>query len=115
MWQFDITSDGLHLANLQTGQINESCDPPDITLSGGNLTDPGPEAVGADGTFSISGTINGSVGGNPSTDKITITGTVKNDGTASGTYREDTSFTDGSTGTAYNCTSGSQTWTASKA
>jgi hypothetical protein len=112
-WSFDIGSDGLSLANLQTGQINQSCQPPDITLAGGNLTDPGPETINQDGTFSFSATLSGSVGGNPSTDVITIAGAVKSDGTASGTYKEDTTFTDSSTGTAYSCTSGNQTWTAS--
>jgi hypothetical protein len=111
LFTFDIGSDGISLLNLQTGQINESCDPPG-NLSGGNLSAAGPLPVGFDGNFSINATLNGSVDGNPSTDTITITGHVAN-GTASGTYREDTSFTDN--GTAYSCTSGNQTWTASKA
>ena len=114
MWAFDVSADGTSLTNLHTGQINESCTPPDFTLAGGNLTDPGPVQVNPDGTFSISGTINGSVGGNPSTDVITITGKINPDGTASGTYKEDTTFTDSSSGTAYSCTSGNQTWTATK-
>jgi len=113
LWVFDIGADGLSLTGLQTGQINESCDPPDITLFGGNLNAPGPIPVALDGSFTINATINGTVGGNPSTDTIAITGHVSG-GSASGTIREDTSFTDSGSGTAYSCTSGNQTWTASK-
>lgn len=113
-WSFDIAGNGFQLTNLQTGQMNQSCEPPDITLSGGDLTDPGPETVNQDGTFSLSFTLNGTVGTDASTDTFTITGAVKADGTASGTYKEDTSFTDSSSGTAYSCTTGNQTWTATK-
>jgi hypothetical protein len=111
LWTFDIGADGISLSNLQTGQVNESCEPPDFTLAGGNLSFGGPFPVALDGSFTISTTLTGTVGGDPSTDKIVITGHVAN-GSASGTYRDDTSFTDN--GTAYGCTSGTQAWTASK-
>jgi hypothetical protein len=111
LWAFDIGTDGLSLTNLQTGQVNESCNPADITLAGGNLSFGGPFPVAVDGSFSINTTLNGTVDGNPSTVTIAITGHVSG-GSASGTYRDDTSFT--YNGTAYGCSSGNQTWTASK-
>src|SRR5262245_25816102 len=42
LWAFDITSNGLSLTSLQTGQLNESCNPPDFYLAGGQQTLPGP-------------------------------------------------------------------------
>jgi hypothetical protein len=110
-FRFDIAANGRSLTNLQTGQINETCDPP-AYLSGGNLTAPGPYPVGLDGSFTISATLNGMVSGSPSTIKAAITGRISA-GAASGTYRVDTSFT-AADGTGYNCSSGNQTWTASK-
>lgn len=111
LWAFDIGADGLSLTNLQTGQINESCNPSDITLSGGNLSFPGPFLVASDGSFTINATVGGTISGNPVTGTVTITGKASG-GTASGTYREDDSFTYNDT--AYSCTTGDQTWTASK-
>ncbi len=98
------------LTNLQTGQTNEHCEP-FAYLSGGDLTFPGPIPVGRDGSFSISSTVSGTVGGEPSTDAVEITGHITG-GTASGTYRVDSSFT--YEGQGYGCTTGDQTWTASR-
>lgn len=110
LWAFDIGSDGLSLSNLQTGQINESCSPP-AYLSGGNFRLRGPYPVATDGSFTINATLTGTVGGAPYTGKVTITGKVSG-GAASGTYREDDSFT--YAGTPYSCTTGDQTWNATK-
>ena len=107
---FDVTADGRGLANLQTGQINKSCDPP-AYLSGGNLSAPGPYPVALDGSFSFSGTFSGTVGDSTSTNTATITGHISA-GIASGTLRVDTTFT--INGTTYICNSGDQTWTATK-
>jgi subtilisin family serine protease len=112
LWAFDIGAGGLSLANLQTGQINESCTPPDYYLSGGDITEPGPFTVNRDGSFSINLTESLQVGGDAGTDVIAITGRISG-GIASGTYRVDTSFSDN--GTAYSCTTGNQTWTATLA
>jgi hypothetical protein len=110
LFAFDITSDGVGLTNLQTGQLNESCDPP-AYLSGGNINTKGPFPVALDGSFTI--TLQGSttVSGNAGNYKTVITGRVSG-GIASGTYRDDTSFT--ANGQGYSCTTGNQTWTASK-
>jgi hypothetical protein len=111
-FRFDVGADGRTLTNLQTGQINESCDPP-AYLSGGNLTFPGPIAVAQDGTFTINANLTGSLtGGGSVTDIVNITGHIAG-GIASGTYKVDTSFAL-SNGAGYNCSSGNQTWTASK-
>ena len=110
LWVFDIGADGLTLTNLRTGQTNEHCEP-FAYLSGGDLTFPGPIPVGRDGSFSISSTVSGTVGGEPSTDAVKITGHITG-GTASGTYRVDSSFT--YKGQGYGCTTGDQTWTASR-
>jgi hypothetical protein len=88
--------------------MNESCSPP-AYLSGGNLRLRGPFPVAADGSFTINVTLTGSVGGAPLTAKVNITGKVSG-GAASGTYREDDSFT--YNGTPYGCTTGDQTWSA---
>jgi hypothetical protein len=111
VFRFDVNADGKGLSNLQTGQINESCDPP-AYLSGGNLTGPGPFPIAADGTFSISQTLSGTVSGSASTINALITGRVSG-GSASGTYRVDTTFT-AADGTGYNCSSGNQPWTATR-
>jgi hypothetical protein len=111
LFAFDIRADGLSLVNLQTGQINESCDPTGY-LSGGNLSFAGPIPVATDGGFAINTTINFTFQGNPGQDAVKITGHVTG-GTASGTYRVDTSLTL-SNGQGLNCSSGDQTWTASR-
>ncbi len=53
IFAFDVSADGRGITGLRTGQINESCEPPDYYLSGGNLSDwSGPVAL--DGTFTMS-------------------------------------------------------------
>lgn len=110
IFNFDVTVDGRGLTNLQTGQVNQSCDPP-AYLSGGNVTAPGPYQVALDGTFAFGGTFTGTVGTSISTNTLTVAGRVSG-GTASGTFREDTTFT--SNGAAFTCSSGDQTWTATR-
>jgi hypothetical protein len=111
IFNFDVSADGRSLTNLQTGQVNESCDP-SAHIAGGNINAPGPFPIALDGSFSISGTINGTIGaGDSYTRKIVITG-HSSGGTASGTLRTDTSFS--ISGTAFTCNSGDQTWTATK-
>jgi hypothetical protein len=111
IFRFDITSDGRGITHLQTGQINETCTPPG-SLSGGNI---GPLSstytVALDGSFTISGTLQTTVGTAPATDTITITGNVLNS-SGSGLIRDDTAFV--SNGFQYKCTSGNQTWSATR-
>lgn len=115
VFNFDVSADGKTVVNVQTGQVNESCSPDNITLSQGNLAFSGPFPIAADGSFAINtsspitvGFSDGSVAG---TRKVTITGHFSS-GTATGTVRTDTSFAHG--GNSYSCNSGDQTWTASK-
>lgn len=117
LFAFDVSSDSATLTNLRTGQMNQSCAPPTITLFGGNLNFPGPYAIDRDGGFTLSSTFTGrlqeSNGGTvPTTNVLKITGRIA-DGKASGTYREDTSFTM-SDGHAFTCSTGDQTWNAAK-
>jgi len=109
LWAFDITPDGLSLTNLSTGQLNESCNPPDFYLSGGQQTLPGPFPVARDGSFRINLSTSTTVDGAPGMDTFAITGQISG-GVASGTYRDDTTFSSG--GTSYSCTTGNQTWSA---
>jgi hypothetical protein len=109
LWAFDIAPDGLSLANLRTGQMNESCNPPDFYLSGGQQVLQGPFPVARDGSFSISDSSSTTVNGTPGTDTFTVTGQISG-GVATGTYREDTTFSSG--GVAYSCSTGNQTWSA---
>jgi hypothetical protein len=108
LWAFDIAADGLTLTNLQTGQINESCND-DYYLWGGQQTLPGPFPVARDGSFSIRLSTSTTVNDDPAADTFVITGQISG-GVATGTYRDDTTFSSG--GTAYGCTSGNQTWSA---
>jgi hypothetical protein len=115
IFNFDVSADGKSVVNLQTGQVNESCTPPGVTLSGGNLSFPGPTPIAADGSFTIAATasitISFSDGDVTGSRKVTITGRFTGS-TANGTIRTDTSFSH--VGTGYSCTSGDQTWTATK-
>jgi hypothetical protein len=115
-FSFDVSADGKSVVDLRTGQVNESCTPAAFTLSGGNLSAPGPYPIAADGSFTISSTYSisvafadGTVASGPR--KVTITGRFSA-GAASGTIRTDTSLT--WKGGSYACNSGDQTWTASK-
>ena len=115
--RFDITPDGVGVANLQTGQVNQSCDPHN-SLSGGNI---GPLAsaspVAADGSFTVTGSgataVSGpTITGNPpGTYRYTVTGHVSAS-VGAGTLKEDSSFT--YRGVTYICSSGELTWTATK-
>ena len=109
-FDLDVSADGKSVVNLRTGQINESCSPP-AHISGGNLAAPGPYAIAADGSFSISATISVSVGDSTGSRAIKITGRFAGT-TATGTIRTDTTFT--LNGTGYTCTSGDQTWSAAR-
>jgi hypothetical protein len=109
-FDLDVSADGASVVNLRTGQINESCSPA-AHISGGNLTAPGPYAIAADGSFSITTTITIDVGDSTGTRAIKITGRFAGPA-ASGTIRTDTTFT--LDGTGYTCTSGDQTWSAAK-
>jgi hypothetical protein len=109
-FDLDVSADGNSVVNLRTGQINESCNP-SAHISGGNLTAPGPYAIAADGSFSISATITITVGESTGTRTIKIAGRFAG-AAATGTIRTDTTFT--LDGTSYVCNSGDQTWSASK-
>ena len=111
VFDFDVSADGKSVVNLRTGQVNESCTPP-AHISGGNLNAPGPYPIAADGRFSIGGTIPITVNTSTGSRKLAITGRFTG-ATATGTIRTDTTFT--LDGTAFTCTSGDQTWSASKA
>jgi hypothetical protein len=113
---FDVSADGKSVLNLRTGQVNESCSPSSFTLSGGNLSAPGPYSIAADGSFTISSSFSiavsfsdGSVATGPR--KVAITGRFTS-GAATGTIRTDTSLS--WKDADYSCSSGDQTWTASK-
>jgi hypothetical protein len=111
LWAFDIDAGGLTLTNLQTGQMNKHCDPPDDYLSRGELQFHGPIRVTSGGDFTIDASWNTTVDSEPATETAKITGHVAN-GTAAGTYRVETSFT--YKGQGYSCTTGDQTWTAAR-
>jgi hypothetical protein len=110
IFAFDVSADGTRITGLHTGQINQSCDPPDYYLSGGYLNN-WSGSVQRDGSFTLGFNGPGTVGGNAATFKITIVGRFST-GTASGTIRDDVSWMQ--SGTAYNCSSGDQTWSATK-
>ncbi len=110
IFAFDVSANGTSITGLHTGQINQSCNPPDYYLSGGYLNNwSGP--IQRDGSFTLGYNGPGTVGGNAATFTITIVGHFGT-GTASGTIRDDVSWTQN--GTAYNCSSGDQTWSATK-
>ena len=110
MFAFDVSADSTRITGLRTGQINQSCDPPDYYLHAGNLTNwSGP--VAKDGTFTFLSAGATTVGGEPATKTTKITGTVAN-GTASGTIRIDVVWPHN--GITYTCTNGNQTWSATK-
>jgi hypothetical protein len=111
VFRFDVAPSGLALTNLQTGQINETCDPR-LYLSGGNIRTTGSFAIAVDGTFSIKLAYGGTVNGNPSSNTLSVSGKITG-GAASGTYKVDTSFT-ADDGNGYACTSGEQTWSAAR-
>jgi hypothetical protein len=112
-WAFDVVSSGgsEHVANLQTGQMNQSCNPPDYYLSGGNLSFAGPWTLGSDGGFVIDENYPNTVGSSASIDTVQVTGQISTNGVAAGTYQKNTQFS--TNGISYNCSTGHQSWTAS--
>jgi hypothetical protein len=113
IFNFDVTADARSVANLLTGQVNQSCTPGgslsqgQIDLRGGALT------VLKDGTFGYLDSGAGTVGSFASHYKVVIEGHFSPGGIAAGNLREDTSFADAD-GTAYSCSSGVVSWTASR-
>jgi hypothetical protein len=111
VFAFDVSTNGLQITGLHTGQINQSCDPADYYLYGGNLSGVfGP--VAQNGTFTIAYSGTSTVGGEPATSQVKVAGTISTSGQASGTFRRDIFWTHA--GTNYHCTNGDQTWTAAK-
>jgi hypothetical protein len=110
-FEFDVSSDGATIMNLVTGQINESCE--GFNLFGGNLQQSGPvTSISSDGNFTIHSDSSGQFSdGTPYEDHLTITGHLAGT-SATGTLVDATSFT--TNGTAVSCTSGQQTWSASR-
>lgn len=111
-FRFDVAPDGRTLTGLTTGQINQSCEPY-WNLGAGNVRD-------WKGSIDLSGKLLVHQAGNwlvyespptPGTYDLTFAGRVA-DGLASGTLRFNSTFT--RDGTAHTCTSGDQTWTATK-
>ena len=111
LFAFDVAADGKRYMDLHTGQINQSCEPPDYYISGGNLRGwSGP--IAADGSFVISSEYPSTVNGEPATTKLDLTGHFSGT-TASGTFRKVLVWP-ASKGTTYTCSSGDQTWSAAK-
>lgn len=115
LFAFDVTPAGNGVTHLVTGQINQSCNG-DVTISQGALdygdfTIP----VGSDGSFTSDETYKGTVSDGTTTTEtsthVLITGHFTGD-TASGTLIKTIAFT--LAGTGYSCTSGNQTWTATR-
>jgi len=112
LFAFDVTADGAGLTNLRTGQINQSCTPPDYYISGNYLNFDGYRAnIAADGSFSIPFSGNSTVGSDPSKVTGLITGHFSG-AIASGTLVYVTSWDH--QGTHYDCSSGNQTWSATR-
>jgi hypothetical protein len=105
---FDVSSAGTQVANLTTGQINESCNPP-ASLYGGGIIH-GFSPIGTDGSFSMSNPSydDGMLDGYPATGHLSLQGRISGT-TASGTLNQGTSFG------SYVCDSGVVTWTATLA
>ncbi len=115
LFAFDVTPDGASVTHLVTGQINQSCNG-GVTISQGNLNYgeywiP----INSQGSFTSDETFKGTVGdGNTTAETSThvvITGHFTGD-TASGTLLKTIDFT--WQGTAVSCTSGNQTWNATR-
>lgn len=106
---FDVGADGLSLANVATGEIDESCDPNTYTFWFTGIHANGPFPVAQDGSFTITGS-----GSNPPLLAYSIKFTGKVTGTtASGILHVDSSY-QLDNGSQLNCTSGDQPWAASK-
>ena len=103
---FDVSADGTMMLNLMTGQVNQSCDPPDFTLFGGNFGFTN-IPIAADGTFSLDYHGTQDLDGSPATYEDQFNGKFSGN-TASGTLVSTLQVTN------YNCYSGTVTWTATK-
>jgi len=113
VWGFQVVSNGgvEQVVNLKTGQMNESCNPPDYYLYGGNLSLQGPYALDSQGGFTIDVSYPNTVGSSASSDSAHITGHITTTGVAAGTYQKNTQFS--TNGISYNCSTGVQSWTGS--
>jgi hypothetical protein len=110
-FEFDVTSDGISVTHLVTGQINEGCNPGG-TLSGGDLNfGESTIPITADGTFTIDTSYQGKVDEDPSTGHLTIIGHFSGN-SATGTLSDTVSFSHG--GIQYSCGSGLQTWNVTR-
>ena len=115
LFAFDVTSAGTGVTHLVTGQINQSCSGYATTSQGnldyGDFTIP----IDSQGNFTSDETFKGTITDGTTTTETTthvlITGHFTGD-TASGTLIKTSGFT--FQGTGYSCTSGNQTWTATR-
>jgi hypothetical protein len=102
---FDVSLGGAQVTNLVTGQINESCNPPD-SLYGGGIAN-GSANVATDGSFSMSNPSydEGPLDGFDAVGHLSLQGQLSGMA-ASGTLNQGLSFG------PYVCDSGVVTWTA---
>jgi hypothetical protein len=110
--EFDVTSDGYHVTNLRTGQVNMGCTP-HLSLYGGDInTGSFTMIITSAGDFGLESNDNGTIGGvAPYAGHTKLLGHL-NGPTATGTVERTLSFT--YSGTAFACGSGLQTWTVSR-
>ena len=115
LFAFDVTPDGASVTNLVTGQINQSCGG-GVNISQGSL-DYGDYRIpiNSQGSFTSDETWKGKISDGSTTAEtsthVVITGHFTGD-TASGTLLKTIAFT--WNGTAFSCTSGNQTWSATR-
>jgi hypothetical protein len=107
--EFDVNTTRDGVQNFSTGQINAGCTPP-LHLAGGNVQG-GSAEIAADSSFKIDFDYPSTIGGNPYTGHVTITGHFSGT-TATGTMRNTLSFT--LDGIQYSCESGLLNWTATR-
>jgi hypothetical protein len=113
-FEFNIISGGLTLRGFKTGQINQGCTPPGH-IYGNYFDEPNYTVfVNLAGAFTIDGDRTGAyVGQWPAATHLTIRGYMMGP-TGSGSLELNTTFRDLSTGVAYTCGSGLQTWTVTR-
>ena len=115
LFAFDVTPDGTGVTHLVTGQINQSCND-DWTISQGSLSY-GDYLIRINslGSFTSDETFKSKVSDGTTTAEtsthVVITGNFAGD-TASGTLLKTIDYT--WKGSAVSCTSGNQTWTATR-
>ena len=106
----DFDANGQTASNITTGQINQGCTPPGHIYGGG--LDHSSRPISSDGTFVVDFAFQGTFSdGTPYNGHFNFTGRLSGS-TASGTLSSTLNFT--SSGTAYSCGSGVQTWTATR-